>query len=365
MDRYRKSMAEVVRLMIRNGRFKGIFISILLFGVFGAIVLVVWYGAQLMQMGQISFGDLTAFVVYTAFVGGTMAGFADMFSHLQKTIGASQRVREILKEQTENIPFGASSRPDGVGRMAGRVVLDRVSFAYPARKEVPVIRDLSLIAEAGEQIAIVGPSGAGKSTLVSLLLRFYEPDAGQLSIDGKSSADIPLSAWRQQMALVPQDVILFGGTIEDNIAYGCPGAQPEELILAAKKANAHDFIMGFPEGYKTLVGDRGVKLSGGQRQRIAIARAILRDPAILILDEATSSLDSESEALVQEALAHLMEDRTSFVIAHRLSTIRHADKIVVLENGRIREMGTHQELVQNADGLYHHLHRLQMSGIDI
>ncbi len=365
MNRYRRSMKEVVRLLIRNGRFKGIFISILLFGVFGAIVLVVWYGAQLMQAGQISFGDLTAFVVYTAFVGGTMAGFADMFSHLQKTIGATQRVRELLREETEDLSFSPPSESRQLPRFSGRVVLDRLNFAYPHRPEIPVIRDLSLVAEPGEQIAIVGPSGAGKSTLVSLLLRFYTPQSGELILDGRSAREVPLNQWRSQMALVPQDVLLFGGSIEENIAYGKPGASREEVEEAARKANAHAFIQSFPQNYKTLVGDRGVKLSGGQRQRIAIARAILRDPAILILDEATSSLDSESELQVQEALNHLMEGRTSFVIAHRLSTIRHADKIIVMEHGRIREMGNHQELIQLPDGLYRSLHRLQMSGMEL
>lgn len=364
MNRYSRSMTEVVKLLVRNGRFKGIFIAVLLFGVFGAIVLVVWYGAHLMQAGQISFGDLTAFVVYTAFVGGTMAGFADMFSHLQKTIGATQRVRELLREDTEDLSFAPPVSNSALPRFSGRMVLDRVSFAYPHRLETPVIRDLSLVAEPGEQIAIVGPSGAGKSTLASLLLRFYTPQSGDIRMDGRSARDIPLDQWRSQMALVPQDVILFGGSIEENIAYGKPGARKQEIQEAARQANAHEFIMGFPQQYQTLVGDRGVKLSGGQRQRIAIARAILRDPAILILDEATSSLDSESEVQVQEALNHLMESRTSFVIAHRLSTIRHADKIIVMEKGQIREIGNHQELIQVPQGLYQSLHRLQMSGME-
>jgi ABC-type multidrug transport system fused ATPase/permease subunit len=213
---------------------------------------------------------------------------------------------------------------------------------------------------SGQQIAIVGPSGAGKSTLVSLLLRFYEPASGKILFDGKDAASIPLNQLRKQMALVPQDILLFGGTIFENIAYGKPDATLDEVISAARKANAHDFIASFPEAYETVVGERGVKLSGGQRQRVAIARAILKDPVILLLDEATSSLDSESESLVQEALQNLMANRTSFVIAHRLSTIRNADKIIVFEDGRVKESGTHQELVNIEEGLYRNLNKLQL-----
>lgn len=357
--RYHKNVSEVVNIAIRNGRFRGLFVSFMLFSVFGAIVLVVWYGAGLMQRNLLSFGDLTAFVVYTAFVGGTMAGFAEIFSQLQKTIGATQRVRELLKEDVENVSIVQTGlQPEF--KLQGSVTLEHIGFSYPSRKEVNVIKDLSLNAKAGQQIAIVGPSGAGKSTIVSLLLRFYSPDKGRILFDGRDAASIPLSQLRKQMALVPQDILLFGGTIFENIAYGKPDATEQEVMEAAKKANAHDFISRFPEGYKTVVGERGVKLSGGQRQRIAIARAILKDPVILLLDEATSSLDSESEALVQDALQNLMENRTSFVIAHRLSTIRSADQILVLEDGRIKESGTHQELISIEDGLYKNMNRLQL-----
>ncbi len=357
--RYKKNISEVVELAIKNSRYRGLFVSFMLFSVFGAITLVVWYGAGLMQAGKLSFGDLTAFVVYTAFVGGTMAGFAELFSQLQKTLGATQRVRELLKEEVEDVTV-ANVAIEPEHKLKGNVTLEHIKFSYPSRREVNVIKDLTLDARSGQQIAIVGPSGAGKSTIVSLLLRFYAPDNGRILFDGRDAASIPLSQLRKQMALVPQDILLFGGTILENIAYGNPDATQAEVENAARKANAHDFISRFPEGYQTVVGERGIKLSGGQRQRIAIARAILKDPVILLLDEATSSLDSESEAQVQDALQNLMENRTSFVIAHRLSTIRSADQILVLEDGVIKEAGTHAELIGIEDGLYRSLNKLQL-----
>lgn len=359
VNRYNDSINKVVKLSVRNGQFRGMFVSFLLFSVFGAIVLVVWYGAGLMQQGLLSFGEITQFVVYTAFVGGTMAGFADIYSQLQKTIGATQRVRELLTETTEDVQV-EQVELDERFRLSGKVELSHVAFSYPSRPDVQVLKDITVTAEKGQQIAIVGPSGAGKSTMVSILLRFYDPTAGSILYDGKDISQIPLSQLRRQMALVPQDILLFGGTIFENIAYGKPNATREEIENAARQANAHDFIQSFPEGYETVVGERGVKLSGGQRQRVAIARAILKDPAILILDEATSSLDSESEALVQDALNNLMKNRTSFVIAHRLSTIRNADKIIVLEKGIVKESGTHHELLNITDGLYRSLSKHQL-----
>lgn len=354
ISRYTKSVNDVVKLAVQNGRVRGMFISFLLFSVFGAIVLVVWYAMHM----NMEFGDLTTFVVYIAFVGGTMAGFADLYSQLQKTIGATQRVRELLKENTENV-FITKDQVKKEFKLSGSVLLKNISFFYPSRPEVQVLKNVNIDVAPGQQIAVVGPSGAGKSTLVALLLRFYEPQSGQILFDGKSATEIPLSQLRKQMALVPQDVLLFGGSIYENIAYGKPDASMEEIEDAAQKANAHEFIQRFPERYQTVVGERGVKLSGGQRQRIAIARAILKDPTILILDEATSSLDSESEALVQDALYNLMKNRTSFVIAHRLSTIRNADQILVLEHGIIKEKGTHNELLEIENGLYRSLSKLQ------
>lgn len=357
--RYGNSLRNVVALAMQSGKARGMFISFMLFSLFGAIILVVWFGVGLMQQGELSFGDLTAFVVYTSFVGGSMAGFADLYSNLQKTLGATQRVREILREETEQVSIQEETVRDEC-RLQGDVEFRHLAFSYPTRRELPVLKDISLHARKGEQIALVGPSGAGKSTIASLLLRFYEPDAGVICFDGRPASDIPISQVRLQMAVVPQDILLFGGTIRENIAYGKPGASQAEIEEAARKAHAHEFIQAFPEGYDTVVGERGIKLSGGQRQRIAIARAILKDPVILILDEATSSLDSASEALVQDALENLMKNRTSFVIAHRLSTIRNASQIIVLEKGLVREKGTHEELMAMPDGLYSSLSRLQL-----
>jgi ABC-type multidrug transport system fused ATPase/permease subunit len=360
LGRYTRSLSKVVSLAIRNGRLRGMFVSFLQFSIFGSIVLVVWYGTGLMHRGVLSFGDLTAFVVYTAFVGGTLGGFADLYSQLQKTLGATQRVRELLKESTEGVRPVEEPLQDEY-RLRGLVQIQDLSFHYPSRPEIEVIQQVSLRAEPGEQIAIVGPSGSGKTTLASLLLRFYLPDSGEIYFDQRRASEIPLTQLRKQIAWVPQDVLLFGGTIRENIAYGNPHASDREIAEAALQANAHEFINQFPEGYQTLVGERGIKLSGGQRQRVAIARAILKDPVILILDEATSSLDSASEALVQEALANLMRNRTSFVIAHRLSTIRFADKIIVLERGSVRESGTHEELLALEDSLYQQLNRIQLT----
>ena len=342
-------------------------------------MIVMWYGCRLLQAGQLSVGDLTRFTIYTSFVAGAMGSFADLYSQIQKTVGATARVRELLLEEPEAVlalpapPLLASGAVQHAAaaangneavrqspaRIAGDVVFEHVDFSYPSRPGMAVLKDLSLHARPGERVALVGPSGAGKSTLVSLLLRFYEPTRGEIRLDGRPAAQYPLRDLRGQMGIVPQEVLLFGGSITENIAYGRPGATHEAVTDAARQANAHDFIARFPEGYDTLVGERGVKLSGGQRQRIAIARAILKDPAILILDEATSSLDSESERLVQDALELLMRGRTSFIVAHRLATVREADQIIVIQEGAVVEAGTHAELLTNKNGLYRRLSEFQ------
>jgi ABC transporter fused permease/ATP-binding protein len=361
--RYNSSLKKVVDFAVKNGKVRGLFVSFMLFSLFGTIIFVVWFGVGLMQSGQLSFGDLTAFVIYTSFVGGSMAGFADLYSQLQKTLGATQRVRELMKEQVESVSVIKEPLQEQY-RLKGNVSFRQVNFAYPSRKEIQVLKNMDLEALPGEQIALVGPSGAGKSTVVSILLQFYQPDSGNILFDGRDGKEFPISQLRQQMAFVPQDVMLFGGTIRENISYGSPDAADEQIIEAARKAHAHEFITGFPEGYQTIVGERGIKLSGGQRQRIAIARAILKDPVILILDEATSSLDSASESLVQDALDNLMKNRTSFVIAHRLSTVRNADKIYVLDKGHVVEKGTHLELTEIPEGLYKSLSKLQFASLE-
>lgn len=356
--RYKKSTEEIVVNAIRGGKYRGAFASFIIFCLFGAIVAVIWFGVYLASKGQLLVGDLISFILYSAFVGASFGGIAELYAQIQKAIGSLERVFEILDEQPEMLDITEHTALKK--RIEGTVVFDNLAFTYPSRKEIRVLKSINLSVKKGETIAIVGPSGSGKSTIVSLLLRFYDPESGAILIDGKDARQYPLTELRNNMAIVPQDVLLFGGTIYENIAYGKPGATAEEIVEAAKKANALEFINAFPEKLETIVGERGVKLSGGQRQRIAIARAVLKDPSILILDEATSSLDSESERVVQEALDKLMVGRTSFVIAHRLSTIRKADKIVVIEKGEVRESGTHQELMQMENGLYRTLSNMQL-----
>ncbi len=357
ITRYGRSISTYLGTVLKNAQFRAAFFSFIIFGLFGAIILVLWVGSRFVRSGDLTIGELTSFILYTTFVGAAMGSFAELYSQIQKAVGATERVREILRETGEAV--GIHSAPSILPRCCGDVEFQDVEFSYPSRKEVKVLKGISFSAKSGERVAFVGPSGAGKSTIVSLILRFYEPDNGRILIDGRESRDYPLSELRAQMSIVPQDVLLFGGSILENIAYGKPTASEAEIIDAAKKANAHEFISGFPEGYNTVVGERGIKLSGGQRQRVAIARAILKNPAILILDEATSSLDSESEKLVQDALDHLMEGRTSFIIAHRLSTVRTADKIVVVKDGQAVEQGTHSELMELENGVYRNLSELQ------
>lgn len=358
VNRYNKSIREVVKIAMRGAKFRGVFASFIVFCIFGTIVGVIWYGAHLIQQGEITVGNMLTFILFSVFVAAAMGSFPELYATMQKAVGASERVLEILSESSENISINDEENKI-IHPVKGNLEFRNVGFSYPGRSEITVLNSVSFEAKSGEKIAIVGPSGAGKSTIASLILRFYDVDKGNILFDGIPSTSYSLTDIRHQVAIVPQDVLLFGGSIRENIAYGRLTASEEDIRMAARRANAYDFIMEFPEGFDTLVGERGIKLSGGQRQRIAIARALLKDPAILILDEATSSLDSESERLVQEALEELMKNRTSIIIAHRLSTIREADKIVVLEKGKVIEIGTHQELLQNEEGLYRHLSQLQ------
>ena len=359
-NRYDKSLREVVQIALRGANFRGGFASFIIFAIFGAIVGVIWYGSVLVFQGELTVGSLTTYILYSVFVGAAMGSFPELYANVQKAVGASERVLEILKEKNE--PISIRVEDNQIKQtINGSLKFNEVVFAYPSRKEITVLNSVSFTAKAGEKVAIVGPSGAGKSTIAGLILRFYTPQSGHILFDNKTADQYSLTDIRNQVAIVPQDVLLFGGSIVENIAYGHLNATKDEIIVAAKRANAHQFIVDFPEGYETMVGERGIKLSGGQRQRIAIARALLKNPSILILDEATSSLDSESERLVQEALEELMKGRTSIIIAHRLSTIREADKIVVLEKGVVIETGTHQELMQNKEGLYRYLSQLQTS----
>lgn len=358
--RYHKSTDTIRQFAIRGGKARGAFFSFIIFCLFGAMILLIWMAVKMENEGEMSHGDIIQFMLYTVFVGASIGGIAEQYAQMQKAIGATERLMDLFDEKTEVIELTADSKIIGeADKIHGHVSFTDLSFTYPSRPENPVINGISFEAKSGETVAIVGPSGSGKSTLTSLLFRFYDSNAGSIVIDGKNIQDYSLSHLRNQMAIVPQDVLLFGGSIRENIAYGKPDASLLEIEEAAKKANAHTFIQSFQEGYETMVGERGVKLSGGQRQRIAIARAVLKNPAILILDEATSSLDSESERLVQEALDKLMQGRTSFVIAHRLATIRNADKIVVIDKGKVAESGTHDELIANDKGLYYGLCKLQ------
>ena len=359
-QRYGKKLDNVVKLAIKGATFRGLFASFIIFCIFGAVIAVIWYGSSLVATGEITVGDLTTYILYSMFVAGSMGSFPELYAGIQKALGASERVLEILNEDTEDIIVNEENK-EIEKAISGKLTFEAVQFAYPSRPDINILQNISFTANAGEKIAIVGPSGAGKSTIASLILQFYKPNKGNIKYDDKESAVYSLTDIRNQVAIVPQDVLLFGGTIRENINYGKLDANPDGIIEAAKRANAHDFIMSFPEGYDTIVGERGVKLSGGQRQRIAIARALLKDPAILILDEATSALDSESERLVQEALEELMKNRTSIIIAHRLSTIKNADNIVVVENGNVVEFGNHNALITNEAGLYHHLYTLQMT----
>lgn len=356
-SRYRDKTNEVISIALKNAKWRGAFTSFIIITMFGSIVGVIWYGVTLVQQGALlSSGDLFKFILYSVFISASIGGMAELFTKIQKAIGATENLLEILDEKPENIKEQSIT---SANVLQGEVHIEAVDFAYPSRPDIQVLSQVEIKIPKGQQVALVGPSGSGKSTIAKLLLRFYDPINGRILIDGKDIRNYDLHTYRQQFAVVPQDVFLFGGTIRENIAYGNPGASEKQINEAAEKSYATEFIERFPEKFETVVGDRGVQLSGGQRQRIAIARAILKNPSILLLDEATSSLDSESEELVQKALYRLMNGRTSLVIAHRLSTIRNADKIFVLQQGKIVEQGSHNQLLSSSKGEYAKLIRLQ------
>jgi ABC-type multidrug transport system fused ATPase/permease subunit len=356
--KYEKISDSIREFGLKYGIFRGLFFSFVMVFVFGSIFFILWQMLFALKVEHtITPQAFGTFMMLSLFVAGSLGGLPEQIASIQRALGATDRVFELIDGEIENIEFLKENTP--AKQTKGEIEFSSVSFNYPSRPDFKVLQDISFKAEAGQTVALVGSSGSGKTTIASLILRFYDPINGSILIDGLDSRSISLTELRKQIALVPQDVILFAGTIRDNIAYGKPNATDLEVEEAARKANALDFIISFPDQFKTLVGERGIQLSGGQRQRIAIARAVLKNPSILILDEATSSLDSESEHLVQEALDKLMVGRTSIVIAHRLSTIRNADKIVVLQNGLVQEVGPHQELILNESGLYYKLNKMQ------
>ena len=356
LKRYASHLNKVVTLALKAATMRGLFASFIVFVMFGALFFIMWQAALMVENGTLLKGDLVNFIIFTGIIGGAIASLGTFYTELITALGAGERIVDILQMPGErNID---SSKPISK-RFQGKIDFSEVFFAYPSRPEKMVLKGINLNVNPGERIALVGMSGAGKSTLTQLLMQFYKADTGQIFIDDLPVQKYDLSDLRGNMAIVPQDVMLFGGSIKDNIAYGNPSASDSDIMEAAKKANAWEFIDGFSLKMETIVGERGVKLSGGQKQRVAIARAILKDPAILILDEATSSLDAESERLVQEALQVLMVGRTSIIIAHRLATIKDVNQIYVLENGTVAEKGTHQELLQKENGLYTSLAKLQ------
>lgn len=356
-SKYQKAIETIRSINIKSGNWRGLFVSFIILCLFGAIIFIIWQGLH-MTLGPnptLERGDFFAFVMFTVFMGASIGSIPDLYATIQKAVGATEHLIGLMEEETEKITHTGKEKPN----VNGKVSFKNVHFHYPQRKDVTVLNDITLEVNAGKKVALVGTSGAGKTTIAALIQRFYAPTSGAILIDDTNQDAFDLDYLRRQIALVPQEVILFSGTIRDNILFGNPNASEEEIISAAEKANALGFIQEFPEGLNTEVGDRGIQLSGGQKQRIAIARAIIKDPKILLLDEATSALDSSSEKLVQDALDKLMEGRTSFIIAHRLSTIKKADEIIVLEKGKIIEQGTHQALVEK-EGKYAELHKLQL-----
>ena len=355
-ERYTAGIESAFQLAKKRAWVGAWFSGLISFAGYGSIVAVLWYGGHLLASGDMDFGELTSFMLYTFTVAFSLGALSGLYEDFAKAIGASDRVFELLERESE--------QPDGtevVKEPKGKLEFQDVVFSYPTRPDAQVLNGVSFLIEPNQVVALVGPSGGGKSTVAALISRFYDVQGGDIKLDGLSLSNINMDWLREHVAVVRQEPILFAASILDNIRYGKLTATEEEVIAAAKAANAHEFVSDFPEAYETLVGERGVRLSGGQKQRIAIARAILKDPVILILDEATSALDVESEHLVQEALERLMENRSSLVIAHRLSTIQHADRVVVLSDGRVVEEGLHGDLLAQ-EGLYHRLVHKQFVG---
>ena len=348
-NRYANSIRTVRNLAMKGAIGRGAFASFIILFIFGAITLVIFKGAALMQSGELASEHFFTFLLMTGLVAGSVGGLANLFGIVQKGLGAVESLMDLLNEKREIRSLTEEVKSYDLRKP---LKFENVHFHYNSRKELAILSNLSLEMKAGEQIALVGPSGAGKSTIASLLLRFESPVSGSITIDGEDVSEMDLRGFRKRIGYVPQEVILFGDDIRSNIAYGKLDATDSEIRDAAKRANAIDFIESFPEGFSTIVGERGIQLSGGQRQRIAIARAILRDPDILILDEATSALDSVSEKEVQIALEELMKDRSTLIIAHRLSTIKNAHRIVILVEGSVVETGTHSKLIENKGAYY-------------
>ena len=358
ISKYDKVTTTIREFGLKYGVLRGLFFSFVMIFVFGSVFFILWQMLYALKVTHtIEAEAFGTFLMLSLFVAGSLGGLPEQISSIQRALGSTDRVFELLDGEIENIDFLKNNV--SAKHTKGEIHFNAVSFNYPSRPDFNVLKSIDFKVEAGQTVALVGSSGSGKTTIASLILRFYDPTSGTITIDGVNTTSMSLTELRKQIALVPQDVILFAGSIRDNIAYGKPNATDAEIEEAARKANAYDFIVSFPDQFKTLVGERGIQLSGGQRQRIAIARAVLKDPSILILDEATSSLDSESEYLVQEALDKLMVGRTSVVIAHRLATIKNADKIIVLQNGTVQETGSHQELILNDKGLYYKLSKMQ------
>jgi len=355
--KYGRSTDRVVRVSLKYARARALFSVFIITFLFGGLFFIIWMGATMVKDGTMTAGGLVSFVSYTAIIGAAIAGLGNFYTELLGAMGATERIREILRENGEFDKL--SSHELAIRDVQPKIEFNKVSFRYPSRPDIPVLKELSFDVPKGHKVALVGASGAGKSTVFQLLLRFYTEYEGEVLLGGKEIQSFGLSEYRSMFSIVPQDVILFGGSIKENIGYGKTDASEGEIMEAAEQANAMEFIEKFPEGLDTIVGERGVRLSGGQKQRIAIARAILKNPAILLLDEATSSLDAESEKVVQEALEKLLEGRTSIIIAHRLSTIRNVDQIIVIDKGRVIEQGNHEQLMTDKNGLYHSLAKLQ------